>query len=298
MTVVDNLTSGDTQNLRSHIDAKRLQLVERDLKSPLGNFNDPELVFHFAANPEVRSGSINPQIHFEENVLTTFNLLERVRKAGIKCLVFASTSTVYGEATEIPTPEDYGPLKPISTYGASKLACESLISAYANTFGFRAVILRFANIVGSRSRHGIIYDFVQKLRANPAALEILGDGTQQKSYLHVKDAVKGVLDGVSKSTERVEILNIGSKDRVSVMRIADIVCREMGTDRAEKVLKKVTEDGRGWVGDVKMMMLDVSRLEKLGWKPELNSVEAVELATKELVTDLRIGRIGPSNLSG
>jgi UDP-glucose 4-epimerase len=145
------------------------------------------IVFHLAANPEVKIGSTDPNIHFQQNIVATHNLLELMRKAERQpTLVFTSTSTVYGEASEIPTPEDYAPLIPISTYGASKLACEALITVYAYTYGFKAIIYRLANIVGPRSRHGVIFDFVEKLRRSPGQLEMLGDGTQTKSYLHVK----------------------------------------------------------------------------------------------------------------
>jgi len=150
-----------------------------------------EAVFHLAANPEVKLSSTCPEIHYQQNVVATFNLLEAIRKTGnIKTFIFTSSSTVYGEPTKIPTPEDYAPLKPISVYGASKLACEALISAYAHTYGFKAIIYRLANIVGPRNKHGVIHDFMQKLKTKPKELEILGDGTQNKSYLYINDCIE------------------------------------------------------------------------------------------------------------
>lgn len=168
-----------------------------------------QIVFHLAANPEVRVSSTNPDVHFNQNILTTFNLLEYIRKSHSKPLfVFASTSAVYGEPTQIPTPETYAPLKPISVYAATKLACEALITAYAYNYGFKAILLRLANIIGPRSNHGVIYDFVQKLRKNSRELEILGDGTQTKSYLHVDDCVNAFLHVTKTPNSQVEIYNM------------------------------------------------------------------------------------------
>jgi len=187
--VFDNLSTGSLENVGHWLGHPNFTFIRGDLLSQSDlkklEVDDYNVIFHLAANPEVKIGSTDPSIHFQQNVVATYNLLERVRRAEEgPILVFTSTSTVYGEALKIPTPEDYAPLKPISTYGASKLACEALISAYAYTYGFKAVILRLANIVGPRSRHGVIHDFIQKLRKNPHELEILGDGTQTKSYLH------------------------------------------------------------------------------------------------------------------
>jgi UDP-glucose 4-epimerase len=258
--------------------------LKRRLSLDLGDF---EAIWHLAANPEVRIGATNPAVHFKENILATYNLLEAAREhSGLRSFVFASTSTVYGEAEKIPTPEDYGPLKPVSTYGASKLACESLISAYASSYGFRAVTFRLANIVGSRSNHGIIFDLVTKLKKDPNELEILGDGTQEKSYLSVKDCVSGMAIGVERSTEQVAYINVGPEDRINVMKIADIVCEEMGLGKVKVKRRRVTQDGRGWIGDVKFMELDVSKLKGFGWRPTMNSEAAVRSAAREVISEL------------
>jgi len=199
--------------------------------------------------------------------------------------VFASTSTVYGEPTELPTPEDYGPLLPISTYGASKLGCEVLLSSYSYMHGLRALILRLGNCVGSRAQHGVVVDFIRKLKANPSALEVLGDGTQEKSYIHVDDCVNATLflkDHFLNSQKRCEAYNVSSTDQVSVKRIAQIVTEEMGLRGARINLTGGIDGGRGWLGDVKKMHLSIAKLQALGWNPKLNSEAAIRKAAKDL----------------
>ena len=287
--VIDDLSAGSLGNLRRWESDPGLSFVKGDLLSPgevLGALDGCDAVYHLAANPEVRASRASPEDHFRQNVEATYSLLEAVRKVGgVDLLVFASSSTVYGEADVVPTPEDYGPLKPISHYGASKLAAEALVSAYASMYGFRAVIFRFANIVGLRSNHGVIYDFVAKLRDNQKTLEVLGDGSQSKSYLHVDDCVRGMTLGAEKASEKVEVLNLGSDDRVSVMEIAEIVIKEMGVEGCEVCLTGGVDGGRGWAGDVKVMHLDSSRLRSLGWRPRMSSLEAVRKTTHVLVRD-------------
>ncbi|MEM2205076.1 MAG: GDP-mannose 4,6-dehydratase, partial [Candidatus Hadarchaeales archaeon] len=215
----------------------------------------------------------------KQNVLATFNLLEAMRACGVKRIAFSSSSTVYGEARTLPTPEDYGPLLPISLYGASKLAAEGLISAYCHTFGFRAWIFRFANIVGPRQTHGVILDFIQKLRKNPEELEILGDGNQNKSYLWVEDCVEAMLLAVERSTENPAIFNLGNTDRTTVRRVAEIVCEEMGLQPRFRF----TGGRRGWVGDVPEMLLDIAKICSLGWRPRYSSEEAVRRTVRVLL---------------
>jgi UDP-glucose 4-epimerase len=206
--------------------------------------------------------------------------LEALRKnGGVEVFVFTSSSTVYGDA-DIPTKED-AVLKPISVYGASKLACEALVSAYAHSYGFRALIYRLANVVGPRSKHGVIVDFVRKLRENPRELEILGDGTQRKSYLYVTDCIEALLLGLDRARGVVEVFNVGSRDQVDVLSIARVVVEEMGLEDVDFRITGGVDGGRGWVGDVKDMLLDVSKLKELGWRPRFNSVEAVRLTVKE-----------------
>jgi UDP-glucose 4-epimerase len=282
VTVIDCLSSGSVENVKPWLNNPAFRFMEDDLKSHgrwVDEFRDVDVVFHYAANPEVRVSVTEPRIHFEENLQTTFNVLEACRRFKVPCLVFASTSTVYGDAEVIPTPEDYQPLKPISVYGAVKLACETLIDTYARLYGLKALILRYANVVGPRMRHGVIMDFIRKLKADPERLEVLGDGSQRKSYIYVEDAVDATLkalDYVLRSGESMEVFNVGSEDWVSVREIADMAVEALGLKNVEYVYKPATGDGRGWIGDVKIMLLDVGRLKKAaGWSPRLGSKEAV-----------------------
>jgi UDP-glucose 4-epimerase len=230
----DNLSAGSKTNLKDAMKDSRFSFVKGDLLDRRGTrraLGDCSLIFHLAADPEVRVGEENPERHFKQNLLATYNLLDAVRRRGTPTrLVFASTSTVYGEASVIPTPEDYGPLLPISTYGATKLGCEALAASFTQIAPLNVAIFRFANVVGGRSRHGVIYDFTVKLKRNPEELEILGDGTQSKSYLHIDDCVEGFLmpleDGFWRNT--VELLNIGSEDQINVLRLARVVTETMG----------------------------------------------------------------------
>lgn len=287
VVVFDNLAAGKIENLEKRLSSPNFKFVLGDLlfyeKIP-ESLVGCETIFHLAANPEVRISSTDPKVHYEQNVLATFNLLEAIRKVGdVKTFIFASSSAVYGDAEEIPTPEDYSPLKPISVYGASKLASEALITSYAYTYGFKALIYRLANIVGSRARHGVIYDFIRKLRENPKKLEILGDGTQTKSYLHVEDCVNAMLMGININREKVEIYNVGSEDQVTVKEIADIVCEKMGLNGVQYMFTGGIDGGRGWKGDVKFMFLSINKLKELGWKPKLNSRQSVERAAEEIL---------------
>ncbi len=281
--VIDNLSSGSPGNLERWIGHPGFEFMEADLldHEACGEAVDGcSRVFHLAANPEVRANKASPEEHFRQNIEATYRLLEAVAEhGGVELLVFASTSTVYGEADELPTPEGYGPTKPISMYGASKLACEALISAYASMNGYKAVTYRLANVVGPRSNHGVIWDFVGKLRENPDMLEVLGDGTQSKSYLYIDDCVEGFLKGVE-SADQVSVFNLGSMDRLSVLRIAEIVKEEAGHPEATIRLTGGVDGGRGWKGDVKLMQLDTASLQRLGWTPRHGSEEAVRLTAR------------------
>lgn len=289
VVVFDNLSAGSLSNLKECLKRRNFRFVKGDLLDPKAIAKAVEgrdLIFHLAANPEVRIGAEDTKVDFEQNLVATRNLLEAARVAKVEGVVFTSTSTVYGEASTMPTPEDYGPLKPISLYGASKLGCEALLSAYCHLFGFASVIYRFANVVGSRSRHGVIYDFIRKLMKDGRTLEILGDGTQRKSYIHVSDCVDAILLGLRRSKENVEVFNIGSEDQISVTAIAKIVIEEMGLKNVKLRFTGGVE-GRGWPGDVKLMLLSVQKLKKLGWRPKYSSAEAVRLASRELIKELK-----------
>lgn len=286
VSCIDNFSSGKREFIEHNLE--RIELYEGDLlrQEDISKAIDGcDVVFHLAANPDVRIGAINTRTHLDNGILATYNLLEEMRRKDINKIVFTSSSTVYGEASVIPTPENYGPLIPISLYGAAKLAAEALISSYCHTFDMEAIIYRFANVVGPRSTHGVIYDFIKKLRKNPQELEILGDGKQRKSYLYVDDCIDAMLFGMEKAKEKVEIFNIGSEDWVEVKEIADIVSEEMGLKPEYRFTGGI--DGRGWKGDVKFMRLNISKLKNMGWKPKHSSREAIRLTAKWLIEELK-----------
>jgi len=284
VTILDNFSSGSMKNIPKTLASNAcVKLITGDCKNPhdvLHALHDIDVVFHFAANPEVRLSLADPATCFQENVYVTHILLEQLKQSSVSTIVFASTSTVYGDARIVPTHENYSPLEPISIYGASKLASEALITSYCHTFKRKAIILRLANIVGPRNRHGIIKDFVNKLIRNPRELEILGDGTQTKSYLHVNDCIGAVLLAMKKSQNQVETFNVGSEDRIDVKSVAKIVIEEMRLNKTKLTLTGGVEGGRGWVGDVKRMQLDITKLKSLGWKPTYKSAEAIRLAAR------------------
>jgi UDP-glucose 4-epimerase len=294
VSVLDNLSAGKLENVKQWLNHENFTFIKGDLLNPsdLARLSQKhyEIVFHLAANPEVRVGTTNPEVHFQQNLIATHNLLECIRKnKSDLTLVFTSTSTIYGEPAKIPTPETYSPLKPISIYGATKLAGEALITAYAYTYGFKTIIYRLANIVGPRSQHGIIYDFVQKLKQNSCQLEILGDGTQTKSYLYITDCVEAILSGLKNPDDQAEIYNVGSNDQINVKTIAKIVMEEMKLNNIKFHCTGGVDGGRGWKGDVKNMLLDISRIESRGWKPKWNSEQAMKKAANHIIAEVQSG---------
>jgi len=294
--VLDNLTNRSLDNIAQWLSHSDFQFIRGDLLNPEGVMkavNDRELIYHLAASSDVRIGSVSPEVDFRQNVVATFNLLESLRSVGgVKTVVFTSSSTVYGDASEIPTPEDYAPLTPTSIYGASKLACEALMTAYAQMYGFKLMIYRLANIVGPRSKHGVAYDFIQKLKKNPTELEVLGDGTQMKSYLYISDCIRAMLLGLEEQKNRVEIYNVGSEDQIDVKTIANIVIEEMGLDNVKITFTGGIDGGRGWKGDVKNMLLHVGELKSKGWKPSYSSEEAIRLTIRLMLQSLCDGNYG------
>src|SRR5512136_876882 len=228
--VIDSLCAGHRETIAQHIDDYKVRFVQMDLLKDgwQEHLEGADRLFHLAADPDVRQSAVNPDPTIKNNILVTYRVLEAMRLHNTPELVFTSTSTVYGDATVIPTPENYTPLEPISVYGASKLACEALISAYCHSFGMKTWVFRFANIIGPRSGHGVITDFIRKLEENPAELEILGDGKQTKSYLEVHECIAAVHFAVAHAKNPVNTFNIGSEDWIDVRTIADIVTAEMG----------------------------------------------------------------------
>ena len=250
-------------------------------------------VFHLAASQDVRAALTDTRADVDQNIQATYRLLEAMRRTDTPRLAFASTSTVYGEPHTVPTPEDYAPMAPLSLYGASKLAGEALISAFTHTFGLQAVVLRFANIVGGRATHGVVYDLFAKLQTNREELEILGrrPGTR-KSYVYVDDAIAGMLAAWEGSQEGYEVYNVGAEDQINVEELADAVCEALGLKGVRYRWTGGVDQGRGWRGDVRDMWLDIRRLKAFGWRPYRSSREAVGLAVSDLVKER------PSNGAG
>jgi len=285
VVVFDNLSSGKIEFIDHHLNQTNFSLIEGDLLNTDEidtACNGVDFVCHVAANPDVRLGAVDTRVHFDQNITATYNLLEAMRKNDVANIAFTSTSTVYGEATIIPTPEDYGPLVPISLYGASKLACEALITSYCHTFDMHSWIFRFANIVGDRGTHGIIVDFINKLKNNPEQLEILGDGRQSKSYLHIADCVDAIMFAIDHIDEIVNIFNIGSEDTIDATGIAGVVVGEMGLKDVEF---SYTGGRRGWKGDVPQMLLAVDKVKELGWSPSYTSRNSVSDTARVLISD-------------
>jgi UDP-glucose 4-epimerase len=288
ITVIDNLSTGNEENLKPFLSSKNFQFLNFDLlesdklKEVIGK---SDVVFHIAASADVRTGLINTYTDFINNIVVTRNVLESMLKTErCKKIIFTSSSVIYGEPTKIPTPENYGPLEPISIYGACKLACEALISGYAKTFGLSAVIFRLANIIGPSSNHGVIVDFLNKLYdSNGRALEILGDGTQNKSYLYIDDSVDALIMGLQQFDSQFEIFNVGSDDQISVNSIAKIIIDQAGFKDTRIRFDIKEKDGRGWRGDIKNMLLSVDKLKEYGWKIRHSSSESVSITVREIL---------------
>jgi UDP-glucose 4-epimerase len=298
VTVVDNLSTGRRENLNPFFSSDKFQFIKLDLlefDKLIEVVKESDVVFHLAANVQVRLGKANTNIDFLNNIVATRNVLESMRNSD-KCkrIIFSSSSVIYGEASMIPTPEHYGPLKPISLYGASKLACEALISGYVNVFGLSSVIFRLANIIGPSSGHGVIPDFLTKLsESNGKSLDILGDGTQNKSYLYIDDLIEALIIGLRKFEDTLEIFNVASDDQINVNSIAQIIIKELGLENPQiKYLSNET-NGRGWTGDVKNMSLSTQKLKGHGWKIRYSSSEAVRVTARKIIElrDKKISRI-------
>jgi UDP-glucose 4-epimerase len=285
VTVYDNLSTGKEEFVQHHIGKKGFRLVKADLldiERLVKEMKGHDSVWHMAANPDIRKGTESTMVDLEQNTIATFNVLECARRNDIESIVFSSTSTVYGRAKTIPTQEDYGPLMPISLYGASKLACEGLVSAYAELYGIRGHIYRFANIIGHRSTHGILFDLVQKLNRDPTTLEVLGDGKQRKSYLLVDECVDAMVYGFKHSKDKVNYFNLGAEDQITVKRIVEILVEET---KLKGVDIQYTGGESGWKGDVPRFLLSTKKMAKLGWKAKHTSEQAVREAAKIVVKE-------------
>lgn len=285
VTVFDNLSSGRKEFLKQHLSNDRFTLVKEDLlclgkvKSAIAGH---DTVFHLAANPDARLGISNTELDLKQETIVTYNVLEAMRVNQIRRIVFASSGTIYGETPIIPLPEKYGPVLPISLYGAGKLACEGLISAFCSVFDMQAWIFRFANIIGNRATHGVIYDFINKLKQDPSELEILGDGSQRKPYVHVDDCIDGLLFGFRASQDKTNLFNLGCATTTTVSTIAKLVVKEM---KLVNVQFKYKGGDRGWPGDVPKVRLNVRKVNKLGWRAKNTSDEAIKKAIRDIINE-------------
>lgn len=279
--VIDNLSSGRREHLPTPSASDRLSLLVADLRDP-SSFAEPfegaGAVWHLAASADIRTGIEHVRADLEHGTIASFNVLEAARKHDVPRLLFSSSSVVYGLAKVYPTPEEYGPLEPESLYAASKLAAEGLFSAYAHLYGLKAWIFRFANIIGPGMTRGVLYDFFEKLRKDPRRLEVLGDGRQSKSYLRSEDCVDGMLWVSDRTSDPVNIYNLGAEDRISVREIAEkVVAAHGGRARIE-----YTGGARGWSGDVPQQLLSIDKAKKLGWHPRYSSAEAIDRTIEEM----------------
>ncbi len=289
VVVYDNFSSGRKEFLENSLSTGNVELVTGDLlnlEMLTKAMEGIDLVYHLAANPDIRLGTSVTDTDLKQGTIATYNVLESMRKNGCKNIAFSSSSVVYGEAKLMPTPEDYGPLFPISLYGASKLGSEGLISAWVGTFGIKAWIFRFANIIGTRGTHGVIFDFIHKLKKDPSRLEVLGNGLQEKSYMEVIDCSRAMIHVVNNFDDQLNYVNLGSSNTCSVSRIAQLVIEESGFS---DVTIEFTGGDRGWAGDVPKAMLEVKKLNDSGFKCEFQSDEAVRFTAKSLIKEIGLG---------
>jgi UDP-glucose 4-epimerase len=291
VTVYDNFTSGQCWHLDGTEKTGRVHLMRQDLKN-LGALKDAltgtDVVIHFASNPDIARAVSQPDIDFWEGTYLTQHLLEAMRVNGVRRLIYASGSGVYGNTGMQPVYENYSPLRPISTYGASKLACEALICAYCHLFDLHALAFRFANVVGPRQTHGVAYDFVLRLLRDPTRLRILGDGTQSKSYIHVDDVLDAMLLLHDRGWQGFDVYNVATEDYVTVREIADLVVRRLGL---KGIAYDFTGGPQGWKGDVPVVRFDTRKLRAQGWYNRRSSVEALRHAIDALILDARAGRL-------
>lgn len=292
ITVYDNFSSGKMWHLEEISD--KITIVDADIKDTdklSSAVKGADAVYHFASNPDISKAMTQPDIDFWEGTFLTNNILEAMRKSGVKNLIYASGSGVYGDTGYLETPEDYSPQLPISTYGASKLSCEALICSYCYMFDMNAAAFRFANVVGPNQTHGVGYDFIKKLLNDKSRLAILGDGTQSKSYIYVSDIINAIRTVETKFLKNYSYFNVSTEDYISVKEIADLTAEVMGIG-SENVKYEFTGGNRGWKGDVPVVRLNSDKIRKLGWKNKYSSKQAIQLSLRSMYEDALNNRFG------
>lgn len=271
-----------------HFHFHEFDLLDLERLLHLFETSKPDLVWHLAANSDISYGTKYTDFDLKGGTLATYNVLECMRRTGGKEIIFSSSGAVYGEPAVMPTPEDYGPVLPISLYAASKVACETLLTAFVHNYDMQSWIFRFGNIVGPNPTHGVIHDFVLRLRENPRELVVLGDGTQSKPYVYISDCIDGIEFGHRNAREAVNYYNLAVDDQTSVTEIAEWTIAAMGIERSS-IGVKYTGGPRGWKGDVAQVKLDTRKMTQLGWRPKLSSREAVRRTIAEVAEQFRNG---------
>ena len=287
LTVYDNLSSGSLDFLKDHLEHPNFSFVKGevgDLAQITEAMAGHGRVIHYASNPDIARGMYETDLDIREGTILTYNVLEAMRVNQAQEILYTSGSGIYGDVGTLPTAEDFGPLMPISFYGASKLACEGLISAFCHQYGMKAYILRMGNVVGGRQTHGVGYDFIRKLKENPKSLEILGDGTQAKSYVHVSDVIGAMLYIMEHTNDTVNVFNVATDDVLDVTSIAKIVIAEMGLSNVEL---GYTGGDRGWKGDVPQVRLVLDKIHELGWYSRKNSAQAITASIQAMLAEDR-----------
>jgi UDP-glucose 4-epimerase len=293
VTLYDNFSSGREWHYQQHLSDSRFKVVRADVKDAdqlTATLRGHDTVIHLASNPDIARAATEPDIDFREGTYLTNNVVEAMRQSGTKTILYASGSGVYGDLGEKEADEDYGPLIPISTYGASKLAGEVLISSYCHMFDFAGRIFRFGNVVGPRQTHGVGFDFLRQLLKNPRKLRILGDGTQSKSYIHVREVVEAVLLAAQPSPSRFAVYNVATGDYITVKEIAELAVECVGLNRQQMEFE-YTGGNRGWKGDVPIVRLNTDRIRGLGWTCRSGSREALRDSMLAMLPDLQAGRL-------
>jgi UDP-glucose 4-epimerase len=293
VTVYDNFSSGRPWHLARHEDDPRLRVIKgdvKDLETLTRAMGDHEVVMHLASNPDIARAATEPSVDFDEGTMLTHNVLEAARISRVQLVLYASGSGVYGDLGTLEVDEDYGPMLPISTYGASKLAGEALISAYCNMFGLQGRAFRFGNVVGPQQTHGVGFDFVRRLLSEPGQLSILGDGTQSKSYIHVEDVIDAVLTALRIETSPYRVYNVATGDYITVTEIAELAVECLGLAPGS-VRFDYSGGDRGWRGDVPVMRLNTERIRALGWANRWSTGEALRESILAMIPDAREGRL-------